>query len=302
MYSGTIYHAHNGPFCLLDSADCSTTQSLMTKQRPVLLLLTFGIMLAGCTSVVNTAVDSTVNRAAERTGEVVGERIGEAAGAMIVARFPDTWTNQWMNLYTGYLFNVAFHAGGYAVTEDAYAAGEWTRWQMLENGEPTGAYIQRAFLARTEDGNEWWHVTYENADSEEAIVLEGLFSPDQEELLRLRGQFPGEEPKEMPVQEGTYGYAAPQTLTPESLEGATVGTEQVTVPAGTFDARHVQYGTPGATLEWWMDDDVPGDLVKYLRRADAQSTGDDSEASTPASWVVELADHGDGFESQLGVL
>jgi len=274
----------------------------MTKQRPLLLLLTFGIMLAGCTSVVNTAVDSTVNRAAERTGEVVGERIGEAAGAMIVARFPDTWTNQWMNLYTGYLFNVAFHAGGYAVTEDAYAAGEWTRWQMLENGEPTGAYIQRAFLARTEDGNEWWHVTYENADSEEAIVLEGLFSPDQEELLRLRGRFPGEEPKEMPVQEGTYGYAAPQTLTPESLEGATVGTEPVTVPAGTFDARHVRYGTPGATLEWWMDDDVPGDLVKYLRRADTQSTGDDSEASTPASWVVELADHGDGFESQLGVL
>lgn len=274
----------------------------MLKHFRVLLLAGLLLPFIGCTSAINTAVDSTVNRAAERTGEVVGERIGEAAGAMIVARFPDTWTNQWMNLYTGYLFNVAFHAGGYAVTEDAYAPGEWTRWQMLENGEPTGAHIERALLARTDEGNEWWHVTYENEESDEAIVLEGLFSPEREELLRLRGQFPGEEPKEMPVQEGTYGYAAPQTLTAESLEGATVGTASVTVPAGTFEARHVRYGTPGATLEWWMQDDVPGDLVKYLRRADNGSTSEGDEASTPASWVVELEDHGTGAESELGVL
>jgi len=170
---------------------------------------------------------------------------------------------------------------------------------MIENGESTGAFIERAFLARTDEGNEWWHVTYENAETDEAIVLEGLFSPDREELLRLRGKFPGEEPKEMPVQEGTYGYAAPQTLTPESMEGATVGTESVVVPAGSFEARHVRYGTPGATLEWWMDDAVPGELVKYLRRAD---DGSDDTSNAPASWVVELDEYGDGAESELGVL
>lgn len=263
---------------------------------PLAVLL---LLVAGCTSVINTAVDSTANRAAERTGEVVGERIGEAAGAMIVARFPDNWTNQWMNIYTGYLFNVAFHAGSYSVTEDAYDPGEWTRWQMLENDEPTGAFIERALLARTEEGNEWWHVTYENAETEEAIVLEGLFSPDREELLRLRGQFPGEEPQEMPVEEGTYGYAQPRTLTPESIEGATVGTESVEVPAGTFEAQHVRYGAAGATLEWWMDEAVPGDLVKYLRRADTETSED---AETPASWVVELEAYGEGAESELGVL
>lgn len=264
------------------------------------LAFVFLVTAVGCTSVVNTAVDSTVNRAAERTGEVVGERIGEAAGAMIVARFPDTWTTQWTNLYTGYLFNIAFGAGNYSVTEDAYAPGEYTRWQMLENDEPTGAYIRRAFLARTDEGNEWWHVTYENAETDEAIILEGLFSPNQEELLRLRGQFPGEEAKEMPVEEGTYGYTQPRTLSPESIEGATVGTETISVPAGSFEAQHVRYGTPGATLEWWMDDDVPGALVKYLRRADSGS--DDAERSTPASWVVELESYGDDAESELGVL
>ncbi|NBC00742.1 MAG: hypothetical protein GVY15_07770 [Bacteroidetes bacterium] len=265
----------------------------------VFLVVLF-VFSAACSSVVNRTVDRTVDRAAERTGEVVGERIGDAAGAMIVARFPDAWTAQWTTLYTGYLFNVAFQGGTYAVAEDAYAPGEYTRWQMVSDGEPTGAYVERAFLDRTEEGNEWWHITYENEDGE-AIVLEGLFSPDREELVRLRGKFPGEEAKEMPVEEGTYGYSRPRALSPESIEGATVGTAAVAVPAGTFTAQHVRYGTPGATLEWWMDEGVPGSLVKYLRRAD-DGSGDDDTRATPASWVAELVAYGDDATSELGVL
>lgn len=261
----------------------------------VLLVLLF-VLTAACSSVVNRTVD----RAADRTGEVVGERIGDAAGAMIVARFPDAWTTQWTTLYTGYLFNVAFQGGSYAVTEDAYAPGEYTRWQMVADGEPTGAFVKRAFLDRTAEGNEWWHITYEN-EEDEAIILEGLFSPDREELVRLRGKFPGEEAKEMPVEEGTYGYSRPRVLSPESIEGATVGTASVDVPAGTFSAQHVRYGTPGATMEWWMDDGVPGSLVKYLRRADDESEADD-EPATPASWVAELVAYGDDATSELGVL
>lgn len=272
----------------------------MKKQRIHILLLTvLFIAMGGCSGVVERAVDSTANRAAERTGEVVGDRIGEAAGAMIVARFPDTWTDRWMQIYTGYLFNVAFHANGYAVTEQAYEPGEWTRWQMVEDGEPTEAFLKRAFLQRTEDGNEWWHVTYENDEEDEAIVLEALFSPEREEMLRLRAQFPGEEPREMPVEEGTYGYSEPTRLTEESIEGATEGVESVTVPAGTFEARHVRYGAASATFEWWMEDSVPGGLVRYLRQ-----TGSEGEDGTgeSASWVVELDDYGDGAESELGVL
>lgn len=257
------------------------------------------IPVGGCTGVVETAVDATADRAAERTGEIVGERIGEAAGAMIVAQFPDTWTNRWRRVYAGYLFNVAFYANGYAVTDQAYAPGEWTRWQMVEEGEQTNAVLKRAFLERTEDGNEWWHVTYENTETDEAIVLEALFSPEREEMLRLRGKFPGEEPEEMPVEENTYGYSEPTQLTEESVEGATVGTESITVPAGTFEARHVRYGAAGGTFEWWINDSVPGDLVKYLRQVD-----DDTETGSEelGYWVVELEDYGDGAESELGVL
>ena len=259
--------------------------------------------LAGCASAIDRAVDSAVDRTAQRTGEAVGdavgERVGQMAAGMVAAHFPASWNAQYMQLYTGYLFNVAFHAGTYSVAEEPYEPGEWTRWRMVEAGEPTEAVIERAFLAETEAGNQWWRVKYSNTETDEDIVLEGLFTADRSELLRLRGQFPGEEAKEMPVQEGTYGYTQPTTLTAQSLEGATVGEEQVQVPAGAFEAQHVRYGTAGSTLEWWLNEDVPGGMVKYLRSADNATSDTDA---APASWVVELADYGEGAESELGVL
>lgn len=244
----------------------------------------------GCTSVVDRAVGS----AADAAGRAVGERVGQ----MLVASFPDSWTPRWTNLYTSYLFGVAFHSGSYVVTEeDVYEPGEWSRWRMVDGGETTPTIIERAFLARTDEGDEWWRVKYINTDDDEEIVLEGLFSSDRSELLRLRGRFPGEEAKEMPVEEGTYGYAEPTRLTEQSVEGATVGTETVTVPAGTFQARHVRYGQPGSTLEWWLNNDVPGGMVRYLQRADG-----DAEAEMPQTWTAELEAYGSGAESELGVM
>lgn len=251
----------------------------------VALVFTFG-----CSSVVNRAVGS----AADAAGRAVGERVGE----MLVASFPDTWTPRWTNLYVGYLFGIAFHSGSYTVTGDnAWEPGQWTRWRMVDAGESTPTVVERAFLARTDEGNEWWRVKYVNTEDDEEIVLEGLFSADRSELVRLRGKFPGEEAKEMPVEEGTYGYAEPVRLTEESIEGATVGTESVSVPAGTFRARHVRYGQPGSTLEWWLNDDVPGGLIKYLQRA-----GGETESETPSTWTAELQEYGGGATSELGVM
>ena len=263
----------------------------MTKRTLTGALLTVALLAPlGCTSVVDRAVGS----AADAAGRVVGEHVGR----MLVASFPDTWTPRWTQLYTSYLFGVAFHSGSYVVTdEDVYQPGEWTRFRMLDAGETTPTLIERAFLARTDEGNEWWRVKYVNTEDGEEIVLEGLFSSDRSELLRLRGRFPGEEAKEMPVEEGTYGYAEPVRLTEQSVEGATVGMETVTVPAGTFRARHIRYGQPGSTLEWWLNADVPGDMVRYAHRADTQAEGE-----VPQTWTAELEDYGDGAVSELGVM
>lgn len=263
----------------------------MLKRRLGVSLVAVALFISvSCTSVVDRAVGS----AADAAGRAVGEHIGQ----MLVASFPDSWTPRYTSLYTSYMFGVAFHSGSYVVTgEDVYEPGEWTRWRMMDAGESTPTIIERALLARTDEGDEWWRVKYVNTEDGEEIVLEGLFSPDRSELLRLRGKFPGEEAKEMPVEEGSYGYAEPTRLTEESVEGATVGTESVNVPAGTFDARHIRYGQMGTTLEWWLSEEVPGNMVRYLRSAESQAEGE-----VPQSWTAELTDYGTGAESELGVM
>lgn len=258
---------------------------------------TLGAALVALTLLFSTACASAVNRAIGSAADAAGQAVGEQIGQMLVASFPDEWTPRYTTLYTRYLFGVAFQSGSYVVTDqDVYDPGEWTRWRMTDAGESTPTVIERAYLGPDDEGNQWWRVKYVNTEDDEEIVLEGLFTADRSELLRLRGKFPGEEAEEMPVEEGTYGYAEPTRLTEQSVEGATVGTESVTVPAGTFQARHVRYGQPGSTLEWWLSDEVPGNMVRYLQRA-----GEAGEGEVPQSWTAELEEYGSGAESELGV-
>jgi hypothetical protein len=104
----------------------------------------------------------------------------------------------------------------------------------------------------------------------------------------------------MPVQSGTYSYTAPVELTAESVQGATVGQERVRVPAGTFQARHVQYGGFGSgTLDWWLAEGVPGQIVRYGQSAAGEAAGEDMDSR---NWTLELVDYGDDARSELGVL
>lgn len=161
--------------------------------------------------------------------------------------------------------------------------------------------MERAFLARLDDGKEWWRVKFFDGDSGDTVTIEALFSPGREQLLRMRMQLPGEEPEEVPVEEGTY--VPPRELTEESLEGAKVGAESVTVPAGTFDAIHYRFGTPGrGTWEWWVADGVPGRVVRYKETGARDREAPEGAEGLDEDWTLELAGYGDGAKSELGVL
>ena len=268
----------------------------------VTLALVAVVTVAGCSQVVSSAIDT----AGRRTGEVIGNRVGSAMGARLSAM----WTPQLMQFYTGYLFSLAFHSGSYAPAGVEYEPGEWTRWRIVQTGqEGPPPEFERAFLRREADGSEWWRVRYvvmgDDGSGEvkpDTILLEGKFSPDRSQLVRLRGKMPGEtEAKEMPVEEGTYGYSEPIPLTEESLEGATVGTETISVPAGRFTAQHVRYGNMGGgTVEWWLNDDVPGDMVKYSNSS-PQEPSEDGGTPDPHNYTVELLAHGTGATSATGI-
>lgn len=266
------------------------------------LIVVGALALGGCSSVISGAIDAAGRRTGEGIGNAVGQRVGAAAGGAVAARMPAMWSPDLTPVYMNYLFTMAFNSGSYTFEGTDYAVGEWTRWRLMDSqaeGEPDE--MERAFLNRRDDGKEWWRVKYisDTGEGRDSITVEALYDPDTGEFVRMRGKMPGEtEAKEMPVEEGTYGYTEPRRLTEESLEGAVVGTETVRVPAGSFTTRHVRYGgMGGGTYDWWMNDDVPGGMVKYSRSYQSQ----DTDGPDPYNWVVELMASGTGARSQLGV-
>jgi len=246
-------------------------------------------LLLGCgtiQSAMSTAVGSTMNTAGDTAGRRVGSAIGDSIGKSIVASYQP----QMMGWYTSYIFSVAFSSGGYAVGGD-YEPGDVTKWNY-PSGEGADAQIERARLQDDDKGNQWWKVKFHNPKENETIVLEGLFSPDRGKLLRLRGKFPKEDAKEIPVTDQTY-YVPPTKLTEESIAGATVGTEKVTVPAGSFDAKHVVYAYGSGSQEWWLAEGVPGGLVKQTLKGEKK---DDKEQK----YTMTLQSHGKDAASELG--
>lgn len=268
--------------------------------KPALLVVLPLTAAAGCATMIDSAVDRAASRTGEGIGDAVGKKTGEMAGAYVAAQFPATWTADLTNIYVTYIFGLAFHSGSYTVAAKDYAAGEWTRWQMaLSSGETKPDQLERAYLVKDKDGKDWWRVKLTDGESGDVMTLEGLFTADGTEMVRLRGKMPKEtEAKEMPVQKGTLGYVKPTQLTEESLKGATVGTETVKVPAGSYQARHIRYGdAAGGTLDWWLTDKIPGGMAKYSR---TEATGAQGEGKTPRSWALELLGSGSGAKSELG--
>ncbi len=163
------------------------------------------------------------------------------------------------------VFSYSLGVGGYWIWNRDFQPGEWVKF--IVTGKDGSSYtLEIAFLKRTPDRKEWWRVSYvPSQNPREGVTYEALFTSGLGELKRLRGRFDSKEPAELPVTQGSY-VGKPVKLTKESIEGATVGIETVRVPAGTFRARHVKYGSlsGNGSVEWWIDDGVPGGVVRYV--------------------------------------
>ncbi|MEF8795184.1 MAG: hypothetical protein V5A48_01915 [Salinivenus sp.] len=219
--------------------------------------------LTGCFS-----ASSVVDEGLDSAADAAGEQVGKALGAEIVraANLPPPGSaryDQVMVQQAQIMFSYAFSAGGVWPAEAQYESGEWASYQVrAAEGETALDTLERAFLKRTDDGNEWWRVR--GVQGGETWVYEALLDPEQEEVLRMRTRDPKGKVGEVPVAEKTV-YRPPQRLTEESVEGATTGTEQVEIPAGTFTARRVEYSGMGSggTVTWFLSDEVPGHVVRY---------------------------------------
>jgi hypothetical protein len=231
------------------------------------------------------------------SGGGIGGRIGNAIGARMQAFTPDmTWA------YIGYLWGLMYMSGA-TMFEQPYESGQWTRWEIVDTSQDDKLTLERALLSRDSEGNEWWRIKTISGDATGAdtITIESLFKPMDEERLtmqvvRMRGKMPGDtEGKELMVPQHlamlSPGMLFPFRPTPESIAGATVGTETFRLSTGSYSARHVRFGSGGGTTEWWLADDAPGGVVKVQFSGNQQSE----------KWTMAMIGAGTGAKSELGV-
>ena len=232
----------------LSVAGCSTVRSAM----------------GGAMGGLNTGVSNAAGAAV--AGQFHGPAVpGAPAGGAGGAGMSGPMSAQIMTTYANWMFGLAFNSGGYALPNTDLKPGQSVTFEFAANGNTQR--MQRAFLKTMPNGQQWWRVEwYNTSDKPDSIVFETLFSADRSQVLRMRGKTSGQQAGEIPVEQNTgFTWSQPTYLTKESLDAATVGTETVTTPAGSFTAKHIKYTMMGGgNYEWWQADNVPGGIVKYI--------------------------------------
>ena len=245
----------------------------MKSRRELALILgaalVLAVVLAGCSMLedaVAGGISSGVRKGVSESAEQEAEQ--EAAPAAQTqpsqSRVPPMgpqW-NQYMVMQAQMAFNYAFSAGGLWAGQRGYEPGDYTKFTWTMQGEDP-IVLERAYLREQDDGKQWWRVTWE--DSEGAWLWEALIDPDTSQMVRMRARDAEGNEGEVPVS-GQSVYMAPAELTKESVQGATVGRERITVPAGTFQTDHVVFmaATGEGQSEFWLEPQIPGGVVKYL--------------------------------------
>lgn len=241
-------------------------------------------------------------REAQLRGSFGISAASSGAGASRGMRGPAVWSPDFAWIWISQLFAIQYLSGATMFEQD-YTPGAWTRWKVTTSDDDDVQETEKAFLARTADGGEWWRMKTitKHSDGADTVTLEALFKPEGSDqyvqrLVRMRAKLPGStEPQEMmvPEQWTTWNMrgAFSGRPTKESIDGATVGTESVTTPAGTFSARHVRFGQGGGTLDWWLDDATTGGWIKF-------SAMDNDKKPM---YTMELVGKGTGAKSELGI-
>ncbi len=233
------------------------------------------LSLAGC-STVRSAVGGAIGGANRGVGDATGNAAAGAVGGAAPQTAPQpgapgmapgagAYSPQMMMNFANIMFAIGFNSGGYWVPGADLQPGQSVTFEFAERDHTRR--MERAFLTQLPDGKTWYRVKWYSVNAQpDTVEFEAMFSPDHSQVLRMRGKAPGQQAGEIPVQQNQgFSWRSPTTLTQESLDGATVGTESITTPAGTFSAKHIRYNMMGGgTYEWWMAPGVPGGVVKYI--------------------------------------
>jgi hypothetical protein len=261
-------------------------------------------LAAGCSSLTGTLasttglVDQTKARINQAAMDAIG--LGDLEDAVLASL----------------IYSQVFFAGGYGSGYDDFDEGEGVTWDVTFRDEDGSEIvrIERALLRRNNDGTAWWLLRYA-AEDEEDFLSEAMIG-DEYDLLKfryldpetntLREWVPAEEEEADTVAEEADDETEEEPVDVGFYQGAydeyMVGSERITVPAGTYQADHILIedtytedngdGTTtsySVTYEWWINEEVPGDLVKYSWNNTTDSLSISGElVSTRKGYTTEL--------------
>ncbi|MBD3226496.1 MAG: hypothetical protein GF313_17355 [Caldithrix sp.] len=238
----------------------------MRKLQAIVITAIAGLffMISGCATVADSIVDGAVSG----LGRAVFERAENAVYKKLAPKekLPPPKTpgwNQFMVLQAQIVFAYAYSGGGLWVGQTGYNPGEYTKFNLDQSDDDEKVTIERALLKREDDGDEWWRVGW--IVDEDEWIYEALIDNSEGEVVRLRAKDANGNEGEIPVQEDTYVYTKPESVSEESLEGATIREEELETPAGTFNTRLVEYiaSSQDGTIHWWITEEVPGGVAQY---------------------------------------
>lgn len=210
-----------------------------------------------------------------RLGDTEPLREGESwisgVGDAVATGMADLAMLQFTSMYWSF-----FGMGGFVITDTGYDVGDGTRWRTSmydDDGETVEVILERALLREDADGTRLWRVVFEVERTR--YEYETLVGPDLG-LLELTyrdesGTISTYTPSDP---EAWWGQVDLESAEVSDLLEKSTGTERVTVPAGTFRTAakvEVRDEEQEALWQWWVADDVPGQLVKFSGSVEGQA-------------------------------
>ena len=143
--------------------------------------------------------------------------------------------------------------------------GAGSEYQLTHKDHNTN-FTRLVVGKETVDGAEgyWMEQRFEGSGMAGEMVQKQLvvIQDGKPDIKRMIMQPPGQQPMEMPV--GMLRGGMQQARAGEGTDpGEKLGTESVTVPAGTFDCEHYRKQTQHGTFDYWISSKVsPYPMVK----------------------------------------
>lgn len=202
----------------------------------------------------------------------------EEVGERVDIGIPDLSGMSGELMYTNFaaLYWASVALGGYLPGDDTFDEGDGIRfhhrYRSVEDGDIEEIEFTRALLGADADGAQWWRIEFLLEDDE--LAFEVRVNEDRGiELMRYLD--PATEQVTTHTPGDPYLWTTYDEMwTKEELEEHRVGSERVTVTAGTFDTDRIEATEEDYTYTWWMNEEVPGRVVKF-----AGTTEDETSVS-----------------------